>query len=128
VLSVGASSIEWGGDVLVAAAVVAIAVGLTAYGYAWPRWRALGILAVLWATPLLISDALYFGFDVETLPYCGEPDCDPGPLPASLGLAALPVALGLAAAGLKARRRGRQAGAAGRPAVRSIHRRDPDGT
>lgn len=98
--------VEWSGDFLDALLALGIAVALIAYGFAWGRWRALGVLVTALAVPLIVSDVLYFGADVDPLGWYCEPDeCDPGPLPASFGLLLLPAALGMAASGVALRRR-----------------------
>ena len=44
-------------------------------------------------SPRFGSDVLYFGFGVNLIGYCGEPACDPGPIPTSLALFCLPFSL-----------------------------------
>jgi hypothetical protein len=97
--------VEWGGDVVSGVVLVAFGVALVAFGYAWGRWRALAVLAAVWTIPLAAADLLYFGLDVNLLGYCGEPDCDPGPIPMTVLLLFLPVGLTLAGGGVAARRR-----------------------
>jgi hypothetical protein len=66
---------------------------------------------LLWSVPLIALDALYFGAGVDPGSavhrpiYCGEPRCDPGPLPVSLGLFFLPPAAALVTMGVGLRRR-----------------------
>jgi len=95
------SDVEWGGDFVTGLLLVAVALTLIAIGFLWGRWRALVVVAALWAIPLLFLDGLYFGLGVDVPGYCGEPECDPGPLPASLGLLVLPLALALVAVGVR---------------------------
>jgi hypothetical protein len=97
--------VEWAGDVLNGVVLAAAGATLVAYGYLWGRRRALAVLAAAWAIPLIAADLLYFGLDVNPLGYCGEPECDPGPIQASILLLFLPVGLALAATGVSVRRR-----------------------
>jgi hypothetical protein len=98
--------VEWEGDFVTGVVIVAFGFALAAYGFRWGRWRALTVLAAVWSFPLVASDVLYFGFGVDLLGiYCGEPVCDPGPLPATLVMFYLPVALALTGAGVALRRR-----------------------
>jgi hypothetical protein len=99
------STIE-SGDMLTGIGLVVAAASIVVYGFVWGRWRALIPLAVVWTVPLILADLLYFGFGVETVRYCGEPTCDPGPLPASLGILFLPIGLALCSVGVVLRRRG----------------------
>ena len=97
--------IEWGGDFVTGVVLVGLALALFAYGFRWGRWRALGVLAAVWVVPLIAADVLYFGFGVNAFgSYCGEPECDPGPLPATLLVVYLPVALALSGMGVRTRR------------------------
>lgn len=97
--------VEWVGDVVSGVVLAAIGAAVVAFGYAWGRWRALAVLAAVWAIPLIAADLLYFGLDINLLGYCGEPDCDPGPIPMTVLLLFLPVGSALAASGVAARRR-----------------------
>ncbi len=98
-------NVEWNGDFVTGVALLAFALALVGFGFAWARPRALLILAAVWTVPLVGSDLLYFGLGINLVGYCGEPKCDPGPLPATLGLLALPIALVLAFAGITVRAR-----------------------
>lgn len=97
--------VEWGGDVVSGVALAAIGAALVAFGYAWGRRRALAVLAAAWAIPLVGADLVYFGLDINLPGYCGEPDCDPGPIPMTILLLFLPLGLALVAGGVAARRR-----------------------
>jgi hypothetical protein len=96
--------VEWGGDFVTGVALIAIALALVALGVRWGRWHAVLVVAVLYSAPLLLLDALYFGLGLNLAGYCGEPKCDPGPVPLSFGLILLPVVLGLPALGVVGRR------------------------
>jgi hypothetical protein len=100
-MTAGAEAGDLANGALISLAVVA----LVALGFAVGRWRVLGVLAGVVVLALVGSDALYFGLGVNLAGYCGEPRCDPGPLPLSLGLLFLPAVLALAALGVALRRR-----------------------
>jgi len=73
-------------------------------GFAWGRWKTLVVVAVLAVVPTVVLDALYFGLGFNPSGvYCGEPKCDPGPIPMSIMLILLPVALAGVALGVVAR-------------------------
>jgi hypothetical protein len=97
--------VEWGGDVVNGLVIALIGGGLISFGYAWGGSRAIYAMAALLTIPLVASDVLYFGFGVNLLGYCGEPKCDPGPIPVTLGLVFLPPALVLTWVGVVIRRR-----------------------
>jgi hypothetical protein len=117
--------VEWGGDFVFGVVLVGLALAVVAFGFGWGRWRALAVLAAVWTVPLVLSDALYFGSGANPFGfYCGEPKCDPGPLPATLIIFWLPGALVLSGAGIALRkRRRRRTQQAAR--ARRHHRRPP---
>ena len=96
--------VEWGGDAVTALVLVLLGLAFFALGFAWGRRRAIVLVALVLAVPTVALDALYFGAGVDLPGYCGEPECDPGPIPASLGLAFLPVPLALTTLGVALRR------------------------
>ena len=96
--------VEWGGDAVTALVLVLLGLAFFALGFAWGRRRAIVLVALVLAVPTVALDALYFGAGVDLPGYCGEPECDPGPLPASLALAFLPVPLALTTLGVALRR------------------------
>ena len=93
------------GDAITGVLMTAAGIGLVGLGYLVGRWRVLIAVAVVIAVPLILSDVLYFGADVDLPGYCGEPKCDPGPIPMSIMLLFLPAILGLTALGVLGRRR-----------------------
>jgi hypothetical protein len=103
------TSIEWGGDFVMAVLALGVAVALVGVGFRWPSWKVLLLVAAACALPVLAFDALWLSGLID---YCeatpANPDpCDPGPIPASLSLTFLPFVLLLVAAGIAmgARRR-----------------------
>jgi hypothetical protein len=98
--------VVWG-DVLFALVLIAIGIALAVLGAVWGRWRAVPVVGLLYSAPLVLLDALYFGLGLNLGGYCGEPKCDPGPLPLSLLLIALPIVLALTALGVLVRRAAR---------------------
>lgn len=68
------------------------------------KLKALTVVAAPAAVPTVVLDALYsgFGFNPSGI-YCGEPKCDPGPIPMSGLLILLPAALTSVALGVVAR-------------------------
>jgi hypothetical protein len=85
--------------------LVGSSAALVGFGFAWGRFRALAVLTALWTIPPVASDILYYGFGVNLIGYCGEPVCDPGPIPASISAFFLPFPLFLAAVGVRLRQR-----------------------
>lgn len=73
------------------ALVICLIVEILAAGIMGWRLRVhialLGITAIVVTTTVTL-DAIYFtlGKDPLDLGYCGEPQCDPGPIPATIGL------------------------------------------
>jgi hypothetical protein len=55
--------------------------------------RPLVVLGAVMTAALVVSDLLYFGFGVNLIGYCGEPKCDPGPIPAVIAVPDPPPAL-----------------------------------
>jgi hypothetical protein len=62
------------------------AAGLVAFGFTSGRFIALAMLGAAMTAALVISDVSYFGFGVNLIGYCGEPKCDPGPIPAVIAV------------------------------------------
>jgi hypothetical protein len=92
-------------DALSVLAVVGACAALVGFGFAWGHFRALAVLTALWAIPPIASDILYFGFGVNLIGYCGEPLCDPGPIPISMIVIFLPFPFFLVAVGVRLRQR-----------------------
>jgi hypothetical protein len=66
--------------------LLVVAAGLVAFGFTSGRFTALVMLGAAMTAALVISDVLYFGFGVNLIGYCGEPKCDPGPIPAIIAV------------------------------------------
>src|SRR4051812_33603635 len=102
--AVGAlDDVEWRGDFVEAIEVVAFSFALIAVGFAWPSGRTLAGGSLLFSTPLVALDLLYFVLGINLAGYCGEPKCDPGPIPLSVMLMALPFLLILMWIGIELR-------------------------
>jgi hypothetical protein len=83
--------------------LLAVAAGLFAFGFASGRFVVLVVLGAVMTAALVISDVLYFGFGVNLIGYCGEPKCDPGPVPALLAVPFLIFPLFFVALGVRVR-------------------------
>jgi hypothetical protein len=83
--------------------LLAVAAGLFAFGFASGRFVVLVVLGAVTTAALVISDVLYFGFGVKLIGYCGEPKCDPGPVPAVLAVPFLIFPLFFVALGVRVR-------------------------
>jgi hypothetical protein len=79
------------------------AVGLVIFGLAWRRFIVLAVLAGVMTAAFALSDILYFGFGINLIGYCGEPQCDPGPIPAIILTPALIFPLFFVAIGIRIR-------------------------
>ena len=92
--------VEWGGDGVAATLLVVLALAHVAVGFAWGRWRAIAYVAAGFIVLAVGLDVLYFGLGLNLAGYCGEPECDPGPIPMVFALLVLPVPLVLTAIGV----------------------------
>lgn len=52
-------------------------------GYMTHRWLAVLLVPLVYVAAFLVSDLLYEVAGLNLAGYCGEPECDPGPIPAS---------------------------------------------
>jgi hypothetical protein len=83
--------------------LIVVAAGLVALGFAWGRFIALVVLGAVMTAALVICDVLYFGFGVNLIGYCGEPKCDPGPIPSVIAVPFLIFPLFFVAIGVRVR-------------------------
>jgi hypothetical protein len=83
--------------------LLVVAAGLVAFGFTSGRFTALVMLGAAMTAALVISDVLYFGFGVNLIGYCGEPKCDPGPIPAIIAVPFLIFPLFFVAIGVRVR-------------------------
>jgi hypothetical protein len=92
------------GDVVTGVVLAAVAIVLFVLGYVSGRWKAPIAVGAALVVALVASDLLYFGLGVNLAGYCGEPKCDPGPIPAIFALPVVPLAVIPGMAGVAARR------------------------
>lgn len=97
------------GDLITGAAIVLVAAVLGAIGYATGRFKVAVLLALALAAAALVSDLLYFSFGINLGDYCGEPKCDPGPIPLAWTVPFIPLLLAPVGFGVAVRTRRRRA-------------------
>jgi hypothetical protein len=88
--------------------LLVVAAGLVAFGFVSGRFVVLVVLGAVTTAVLVISDVLYFGFGVNLIGYCSEPECDPGPIPAVIAVPFLIFPLFCVAIGVRVRQEWRR--------------------
>ena len=96
--------VEWSGDGVTALFLLLLGLAFVALGFAWGRTRAVWVVALVLVLAAVGLDALYFGLGLNLAGYCGEPECDPGPIPLIIGIPFLPMPLALICLGVHIRR------------------------
>ena len=88
------------GAIVMPSLLAVVAASLVATGFTRPLLSTAALMAAGWALGAVLMDAAFFGGGIRLAPYCGEPECDPGPIPAVFSVVMIPVGVMLVAAGI----------------------------